>query len=316
MHAVRCIVWSLSQTKAGKRLSRPPEPEAKINCRPKPQHKRFRLPPPLKIRSISQPRYRHRGRGARSSITTPSSCSTALATSGASAGGTDGLFHRDTRFLSRLQLLLNDAQPLLLGSNLRDDNAALVVDLTNPDVYRGSARRPGEGHAAHPAHHLPVARTPPISGSACAITATGRSRCACRSCSTTILPICSRCAARIASGAAPRPTQLRGNDQVLLNYHGLDDKLRRTTLTFDPPPDKLATNGAIYNLQLAPGEARPIFLAAGCNQAEPRPLPFLRAHRSRRAASCAKRRAAAPASRPRTNSSTRCCAGRRPTSKC
>ena len=35
--------------------------------------------------------------------------------------------------------------------------------------------------------------------------------------------------------------QVRGNDQVLLNYHGLDDKLRRTTLTFDPPPDRLAT---------------------------------------------------------------------------
>ena len=71
--------------------------------------------------------------------------------------------------------------------------------------------------------------------------------------------------------------QLRGNDQVLLNYHGLDDKLRRTTLTFDPPPDKLATNAAVYNIRLAPGKACPIFLAAGCNQAEPRPVPFLRA---------------------------------------
>ena len=71
--------------------------------------------------------------------------------------------------------------------------------------------------------------------------------------------------------------KLRGNDQVLLNYHGLDDKLRRTTLTFDPPPDRLATNGAIYELRLAPGEARPIFLAAGCNEATPRPAPFLRA---------------------------------------
>ena len=48
--------------------------------------------------------------------------------------GTDGLFHCDTRFLSRLELLVNDAQPLLLASNLRDDNAALVVDLTNRDV--------------------------------------------------------------------------------------------------------------------------------------------------------------------------------------
>src|ERR1700716_1367791 len=54
---------------------------------------------------------------------------------GASAGGTDGLFHCDTRFLSHLELLLNGMQPLLLGSNLRDDNTLFTVDLTNPDMY-------------------------------------------------------------------------------------------------------------------------------------------------------------------------------------
>src|SRR3979490_2257862 len=54
---------------------------------------------------------------------------------GASAGGPDGLFNSDTRYLARLELVLNGLQPLLLGSNLRDDNSALTVDLTNPDVY-------------------------------------------------------------------------------------------------------------------------------------------------------------------------------------
>src|SRR5437773_4449739 len=55
---------------------------------------------------------------------------------GASAGGSDGLFNCDTRYLARLELLLDDVLPLLLGSNLRDDNSGLTVDLTNPDVYR------------------------------------------------------------------------------------------------------------------------------------------------------------------------------------
>src|SRR4030088_1030285 len=55
---------------------------------------------------------------------------------GASAGGPDGLFNADTRYLARLRLVLDGVQPLLLGSNLRDDNSALTVDLTNPDVYR------------------------------------------------------------------------------------------------------------------------------------------------------------------------------------
>src|SRR6266576_1813159 len=55
---------------------------------------------------------------------------------GASAGGPDGLFTADARYLARLELVLDEVQPLLLGSNLRDDNSALTVDLTNPDVYR------------------------------------------------------------------------------------------------------------------------------------------------------------------------------------
>src|ERR1700750_1258765 len=55
---------------------------------------------------------------------------------GASAGGPDGLFNADTRYLARLELALDDVQPLLLGSNLRDDNSLLTGDLTNSDVYR------------------------------------------------------------------------------------------------------------------------------------------------------------------------------------
>src|SRR3954464_12785913 len=55
---------------------------------------------------------------------------------GAPAGGPDGLFNADTRYLARLEMVLDDVQPLLLGSNMRDDNSALTVDLTNSDVYR------------------------------------------------------------------------------------------------------------------------------------------------------------------------------------
>src|SRR3982074_3096623 len=55
---------------------------------------------------------------------------------GASAGGPDGLFNADTRYLARLELVLDEVQPLLLGSSMRDDNSALTIDLTNPDVYR------------------------------------------------------------------------------------------------------------------------------------------------------------------------------------
>ena len=46
----------------------------------------------------------------------------------AASGRSAGLFHQDTRYLSRLELLVNGIQPLLLGSNLRDDNSAFFVD--------------------------------------------------------------------------------------------------------------------------------------------------------------------------------------------
>ena len=55
---------------------------------------------------------------------------------GASAGGPDGLFDHDTRYLSRLELLINGMQPLVLGSSVRDDNLTLTVDLTNPDIFQ------------------------------------------------------------------------------------------------------------------------------------------------------------------------------------
>jgi glycogen debranching enzyme len=69
---------------------------------------------------------------------------------------------------------------------------------------------------------------------------------------------------------------LRGDEQALLIYQGLDGKTRRTALTFDPKPEQLTTSSAVYELHLAPGEMQPLFLAISCDPAESRPLPFLR----------------------------------------
>src|SRR5690606_35566068 len=52
----------------------------------------------------------------------------------------EGIFHRDTRYLAQLCLLINGRQPMLLSSTLRDDNAMLTCDLTNPDIADESGR--------------------------------------------------------------------------------------------------------------------------------------------------------------------------------
>ena len=48
--------------------------------------------------------------------------------------GVQGLYHEGTRFLSRWELRLGNDRPMLLSSTVRDDNALLAVDLTNPDT--------------------------------------------------------------------------------------------------------------------------------------------------------------------------------------
>src|SRR5688572_19906857 len=50
--------------------------------------------------------------------------------------GSYGLFHAGTRFLSRLELLLGNRQPLLLSSTIAEDNTAFTADLTNPDILQ------------------------------------------------------------------------------------------------------------------------------------------------------------------------------------
>ena len=121
---------------------------------------------------------------------------------GASAGGSDGLYHADTRFLSHLELRLNGVQPLLLGSNVRDDNTLLAVDLTNPDIYAGD-------QIVLQKDIVHVARTIFLwNGTAYQRIAVrnhglqAASRCRSHCASTMISPTCSRCAASAARGAA------------------------------------------------------------------------------------------------------------------
>jgi glycogen debranching enzyme len=193
----------------------------------------------------------------------------------APSSGSAGLFHNDTRYLSRLELRVNDAPLLLLGSNLRDDNSAFFVDLTNPDLHadqrlflekdtvhilrtiflwRGTAyQRLGIRNYGNRSVHLQLSIV-------------------FENDFADLFEV--RGAHRDRRGTTT--AKLRQDDQVQLVYRGLDGKTRRTTLTFDPRPEQLTTNAATYNLHLAPGDTQPLFLAVSCDTAEQRPLPFLR----------------------------------------
>src|SRR5690606_14563728 len=51
--------------------------------------------------------------------------------------GEHGIYHRDTRFLSRFELSIAGRRPLLLNSSISNENAIFSVDLTNTDLEQG-----------------------------------------------------------------------------------------------------------------------------------------------------------------------------------
>src|ERR1700722_7491545 len=193
----------------------------------------------------------------------------------ATSGGSAGLFHLDTRYLSRLELLVNAVHPLLLGSNLRDDNSAFSVDLSNPDLM-ADQRIVLERDTVHILRTIFLWR------------GTAYQRLGVRNYGDRAVDLQLsilfendfadlfevRGAHRERRGTAT--AKVNGEDQALLIYQGLDDKTRRTVLTFDPRPNRLTTSGAVYHLHLAPGETRPLFLTVSCGPEERRPRPFLR----------------------------------------
>jgi glycogen debranching enzyme len=201
---------------------------------------------------------------------------------GASAGGPDGLFNADTRYVARLELVLDEVQPLLLGSNLRDDNSSLTVDLTNPDVYRN-------GRIVLQKDMLHIVRTIFL-WRGTAYQRIGVQNHGDRPASFDLTLLFDNDFAdlfEVRGERRPRrgvgTSKLLGPTDVMFEYNGLDDKSRSTALHFDPRPTRIAVNAATYHLDLAPQQSSSLFVAASCNKpASNKSVPFFRgllAHR-------------------------------------
>src|SRR5579859_4043826 len=52
--------------------------------------------------------------------------------------GQQGIFHKETRHLSRMEMHFCGERPLLLSSTMREDNVLFAIDLTNPDLLMPS----------------------------------------------------------------------------------------------------------------------------------------------------------------------------------
>ena len=201
---------------------------------------------------------------------------------GASAGGPDGLFNADTRYLARLEMVLDDMQPLLLGSNLRDDNSALTVDLTNSDVYR-NGRLVLQKDTLHIVRSIFLWR-------GTAYQRIGLQNHGDRLASFDLTLLFDNDFAdlfEVRGERRPRrgvgSAKLLGPSDVVFEYSGLDEQSRITALHFDPRPTRLAINAATYHFDLAPKQVTSLFVAVSCNKPiMQKPVPFFRgllAHR-------------------------------------
>jgi glycogen debranching enzyme len=166
------------------------------------------------------------------------------------AASEQGLYHRGTRFLSRLELRLGGARPLLLSSTISHDNAVLAVDLTNGDLIR-------EGATVLPHGELHLLRTRILrdAGSVERLRVSNYGRAAVE------VPLIVRFDADYADifevRGTPRPrrgTRLPdiGDGEALLRYTGLDGVERRTRLHWSRRPDALESGQALFVLRLEP----------------------------------------------------------------
>src|SRR5271154_7194336 len=180
---------------------------------------------------------------------------------GASTGGPDGLFDCDTRYLSRLELLIDGMQPLLLGSSVRDDNLTLTADLTNPDIVRA-------GSAALRRDTLHLVRTAYLWRGAVhqriAIGNHGEAPAA----FSMVLTFGNDFADLFEVRGQQRARRGRAEEmvcsasEVAFVYVGLDGATRRTELYFDPPPTELIASAATYRLQVKAGEGLYFYFCA------------------------------------------------------
>jgi len=211
-------------------------------------------------------------------------------------GGTDGVYYRDTRHLSRFELTLGGVQPLLLSSNLAADNVMLTSDLSNASMS-------DLGVAAQDQGVIHVQRSLFLADGGC------HGRLVLRNFGFMRLRV--RFELRFEADFADlfevrgmhrerrgeRLPAVLAPDHATLSYRGLDAELRTTRLAFEPAPQALSASSAMFELDLEPGGRATVFLEVACT-------PGTSAHRPRAAFLAAyvhaKRRLRASAARAAT----------------
>src|SRR3569832_841220 len=182
---------------------------------------------------------------------------------GALMPGQQGLYHHDTRHLSHMEVLVEGLRPLQLGGAMADANSVLGIDLMNTDIARG-------GHVVLPKGTLHIHRAKLLGEAVCIdrlqVTIHGDDTAEVRLELTFGADFVDlfevRGMQRERRGDMLEP-QVRG-DTVVLAYRGLDARIRRTVLRFDPAPQSVSAQAVRFTLTLAPNERRDVEVRVTC----------------------------------------------------
>jgi glycogen debranching enzyme len=187
---------------------------------------------------------------------------------GAMKDTAEGLFYRDTRYLSQFELRIEGRMPLFLGSVSLADKPALAVDLTNPDIPLGENEK-------LPRDTIFLERMKFLWKAVCYERVKIRN----------YGPVARRVRLDFVFGTDFRDLfEVRGtsrahrgrdlspivsSDRVALRYVGLDDIERQTVLCFKPSPKRLDARVATVEFNLAPGQSDSVFVTVSCEEGAP-----------------------------------------------
>lgn len=181
-----------------------------------------------------------------------------------------GLYHEGTRFLSHLALRLFDRPPTLLQGSVRDDNALLMVDLTNPD-------HPGRNGVALPHGTIHIFRAKLLHAG----TLHEHIRIRSFAGEPIEIPITFEIDAdyadifEVRGTARPRRGErlLARHDgaALVLGYRGLDGVTRQTRVRFAPDPERVSAERVAFAARVAPKEPFDLYVTVACESDDRRP---------------------------------------------
>src|SRR6202049_685512 len=182
-----------------------------------------------------------------------------------------GLFHAETRHLSRMTLQLNSQTPMLLSSTIRDDNAFLAVDMTNFDstAPNGIGLKTEQGLPRETVH---LFRSKFLDKATCY----EQIRLINYGLQALPVSLSFQFEADFAdifevrgTKRAKKGERLRDSldgDAAVLSYQGLDNVNRKTRIGLAPKPRVLTTRQAPYEFPLEPTTEHSVFITVSCER--------------------------------------------------